>query len=73
MTFLRSAEHMENWKQHLPAARRRGVLPSLHYPVTRRFPIVHAPDVGLVAAELLADAGATPGGPCVVHAGHIVE
>ena len=46
MTFVRSAEHMQNWLRQLRAARSRGVLPSLHHPVTRPFPMVSAFDVG---------------------------
>jgi uncharacterized protein YbjT (DUF2867 family) len=53
-TFVRSAEHMQNWLRQLPAARDGGVLPSLHHPVTRPFPTVSAFDVGALAAELLA-------------------
>ncbi|QSQ25092.1 NAD(P)H-binding protein [Pyxidicoccus parkwayensis] len=67
MTFLRSAEHMHNWKRHVRAARERGVLPSLHHPVTRRFPTVFAPDVGLVAADLLASAEGNAKQARVVH------
>jgi uncharacterized protein YbjT (DUF2867 family) len=67
MTFLRSAEHMQNWARHVPAARRRGILPSLHHPVTRLFPTVSAPDVGLVAAELLAAPEGPRGSARVIH------
>ena len=54
ITFLRSAEHMQNWSRQARIARARGVLPSLHHPVTKTFPTVSAFDVGSVAAELLA-------------------
>jgi uncharacterized protein YbjT (DUF2867 family) len=60
VTFVRSAEHMQNWARQVPAALRGGVLGSLHHPVTKRFPTVSAPDVGAITAELLAD-GARPG------------
>jgi uncharacterized protein YbjT (DUF2867 family) len=53
-TFVRSAEHMQNWFRQLAPVRARGELPSLHHPLTRRFPTVSAFDVGKVAAELLA-------------------
>ncbi|WP_394821229.1 NAD(P)H-binding protein [Pendulispora albinea] len=76
-TFVRSAEHMQNWKRHLHAARARGVLPSLHHPLTKLYPTVSAFDVGDVAADLLAAGaregaagegeGAAPGNPRVVH------
>jgi NAD(P)H dehydrogenase (quinone) len=73
MTFLRSAEHMQNWRRHLSAARARGELPSLHHPLTRQFPTVSAPDVGVVAAEILAESLATapgaapPSAPRIIH------
>jgi NAD(P)H dehydrogenase (quinone) len=66
ITFLRSAEHMQNWLRQVPAARAHGVLPSLHHPITRQFPAVSALDVGVVAAEILATE-APRGGPRVVH------
>ncbi|SIT39723.1 conserved hypothetical protein [Paraburkholderia ribeironis] len=56
LTFLRSAEHMDNWARVMPAALEHGVLPSLHHPLDKRFPTVAAQDVGLLAAELLLDA-----------------
>lgn len=65
VTFLRSAEHMQNWARSLGAAMATGVLASLHHPLDKRFPTVSAPDVGLIAADLLAAAEAPPR---VVHA-----
>lgn len=56
LTFLRAAEHMHNWARVLPMALARGVLPSLHQPMDKRFPSVAAQDVGSAAAELLRDA-----------------
>ncbi len=53
LTFLRSAEHMQNWGRQVRVARARGVLSSLHHPVTKMFPTVSAFDVGTVAASLL--------------------
>ncbi len=67
MTFLRSAEQMQNWLRQAVVARTRGVLPSLHHPVTRPFPTVSAYDVGREAAELLESPPATPDRPFVVH------
>ena len=55
LTLLRSAEHMENWARVIPAALARGVLPSLHHPLTKTFPTVAARDVGTIAAQLLLD------------------
>lgn len=66
-TFVRSAEHMQNWLRQLPAARARGELPSLHHPVTRLFPTVSADDVGAVAAELLAAPFQSSATPRVLH------
>jgi uncharacterized protein YbjT (DUF2867 family) len=51
--FLQSAEHMQGWGLVVPAAIATGVLPSLHHPVEKKFPTVSAPDVGLIAADLL--------------------
>ncbi|OWJ68429.1 NAD(P)H-binding protein [Inquilinus limosus] len=65
VTFLRSAEHMQNWVRSLGAAMATGVLASLHHPLDKRFPTVSAPDVGLIAADLL-DAAEAP--PRIVHA-----
>jgi NAD(P)H dehydrogenase (quinone) len=55
VTFLRSAEHMQNWGRQIPVALRTGVLGSLHQPLDKRFPTVSAPDVGTIAAGLLAE------------------
>lgn len=67
VTFIRSAEHMENWARQIGPARARGILPSLHHPVTKLFPTVAAADVGLVAADLLASGADHPRRPRVVH------
>ncbi|WP_342241358.1 NmrA family NAD(P)-binding protein [Inquilinus sp. OTU3971] len=60
VSFLRSAEHMQNWARSLRAAAATGVLASLHHPLDKRFPTVSAPDVGRIAADLLAAAEAPP-------------
>jgi NAD(P)H dehydrogenase (quinone) len=60
IAFLRSAEHMENWARSLRPAIATGVLASLHHPLDKRFPTVSAPDVGLIAADLLAAAEPPP-------------
>jgi NAD(P)H dehydrogenase (quinone) len=66
-TILRSAEHMQNWSRLLPGVQKSGVLPLFHGPATRRIPMVSAPDVGRIAADLLLDA--EPGSPDrIVHA-----
>jgi NAD(P)H dehydrogenase (quinone) len=57
VTFLRSAEHMQNWSRFAGLAAETGVLPSLHQPLTKAFPTVSAPDVGVAAADLLERAG----------------
>ncbi|MBY5354732.1 NAD(P)H-binding protein [Rhizobium leguminosarum] len=53
MTFLRSAEHMENWARYLKIAGETGMMPSMHLPLTRPFPTVSAADIGDLAADLL--------------------
>ena len=67
VTFLRSAEHMQNWRRQVSAALDSGVLGSLHQPLTKRFPTVSAPDLGAVAAELLTDDAPGTQGPRIVH------
>jgi uncharacterized protein YbjT (DUF2867 family) len=66
-TFLRSAEHMQNWLRYLRVARERGVMPSLHAPLDKRFPTVSAFDVGLAAADFLTDETAARDSARVVH------
>ncbi|NPT36947.1 NmrA family NAD(P)-binding protein [Paraburkholderia xenovorans] len=66
LTFLRAAEHMHNWARVLPVALARGVLPSLHHPLSKRFPSVAAQDVGTLAAELLLDDRAQSVSPRIV-------
>ena len=57
LTFLRAAEHIENWARLASTAINKGILPSLHHPVHKPFPTVSARDIGVIAAELLtADA-----------------
>jgi NAD(P)H dehydrogenase (quinone) len=56
LTLLRAAEHMQNWARAIPVAMATGQLPSLHHPLSKRFPTVAAQDVGLLAAELLLEA-----------------
>ncbi len=67
VTFLRSAEHMQNWLRQTEAVQRRGVLASLHHPLSKPFPTVSALDVGAAAAELLACTDVHPGAPRLVH------
>ena len=55
VTFLRSAEHMQNWGRVLNMAARTGSLPSLHQPLDKVFPTVSAFDVGAVSADLLLE------------------
>jgi len=59
LTLLRSAEQMQNWARLFKTAAETGVLPSMHHPLIKQFPMVSAQDVGLVAADLLA----SPNGP----------
>lgn len=65
--FLRSAEHMEGWGAFIPAAIATGILPSLHHPVERKFPTVSAPNVGLMAADILVRTSLRTGEQ-IVHA-----
>jgi uncharacterized protein YbjT (DUF2867 family) len=51
--FLRSAEHMQGWGVVIPVAVTAGILPSFHDPVDMEFPTISAPDLGLIAADLL--------------------
>jgi NAD(P)H dehydrogenase (quinone) len=69
MTFLRSAEHMQNWARYWLLASRTGVLPSMFRPLTRPFPVVSADDVGIEAATLLAqrDVSRAAESPRIVH------
>ena len=66
VTFVRSAEHMQNWSRFIQSAAETGVLPSLYQPVTKIFPTVSAPDVGSIAGELLLVSFTTPT-PRIVH------
>lgn len=65
--FLRSAEHMQGWGLVIPAAVATGILPSFHDPVDMEFPTISAPDLGLIAADLLLRPN-TGTDPHVVHA-----
>jgi NAD(P)H dehydrogenase (quinone) len=51
--FLRSAEHIQGWGRTIPVAIASGILPSFHDPVDMLFPTISAPDLGLIAADLL--------------------
>ncbi|OPB44742.1 hypothetical protein A0O28_0088800 [Trichoderma guizhouense] len=51
--FLRSAEHMQGWGRAIPRAIESGTLPSFHDPLDMVFPTVSAPNVGVIAAEVL--------------------
>ncbi|TPL00045.1 MULTISPECIES: NAD(P)H-binding protein [unclassified Mesorhizobium] len=66
LTFLRSAEHMQNWGRSLGRALQTGVLGTLHHPLSKSFPTVAADDVGLIAADLLMSDSSDA--PRIVHA-----
>lgn len=51
--FLRSAEHMQGWGRAIPAAVESGALLSFHDPLDMLFPTISAPDLGLIAVDLL--------------------
>lgn len=65
--FLRSAEHMQNWARVIGPALQTGILPSFHHPVSKMFPIISAPDLGPISAELLLQKP-TEVRPRVIHA-----
>lgn len=66
-TVLRSAEHMEGWTGGLRAASTSGIVPLYHQPRTKSIPTVSAPDVGVIAAGILAEPPGIPGVVRVVH------
>jgi NAD(P)H dehydrogenase (quinone) len=66
-TFLRSAEHMQNWSRFFKDAAKTGVLPTFYRPNTKLLPIVSAPDVGIVAADLLTCPNQKREGVQIVH------
>ncbi|MGH2549755.1 MAG: NmrA family NAD(P)-binding protein [Thermomicrobiales bacterium] len=53
VTFVRSAEHMQNLSRVAKRAVESGTLPTFHSPLNKIFPTVSAYDVGGVSAELL--------------------
>jgi len=59
--ILRSAEHMEGWAPLIPVAIATGTLPSLHHPLTARFPTISAHDLGIISADLLRRPNLTEG------------
>ena len=67
MTVLRSAEHMQSWAGSLRAAATSGIVTLYHQPLSKSFPTVSAPDVGVIAAGILAGPAGEPGVAHVVH------
>lgn len=65
--FLRSAEHMEGWARTIPMAIASGILRSFHDPVDKLLPMISAPDLSRIAADLLLRPAAGQGGE-IVHA-----
>jgi uncharacterized protein YbjT (DUF2867 family) len=63
VTFIRSAEHMQNLARVAKRAVDSGTLPTFHTPLEKIFPTVSAFDVGIVSADLLL--AADP--PRIVH------
>jgi NAD(P)H dehydrogenase (quinone) len=66
-TVVRSAEHMQSWGGALRVAAGGGVVPLLHQPLTKSLPTVSAPDVGVIAAVILAASPGEAGATRVVH------
>src|ERR1700751_2388961 len=67
LIFLRSGEHMQNWGRVFKPALETGVLPSFHHPVSKIFPTISAPDLGVIAAEFLLQMPVATS-PHIVHA-----
>ncbi|CAN5369158.1 NmrA/HSCARG family protein [soil metagenome] len=63
ITFIRSAEHMQNLSRVAKRAVESGTLPTFHTPLEKIFPTVSAFDVGSLSAELLLTSNA----PRIVH------
>jgi uncharacterized protein YbjT (DUF2867 family) len=55
LTFLRSAEHMQNWRRVSNIVATTGTLPVMHHPLLKMFPAVSAFDVGTISAEFLVN------------------
>jgi len=55
ITFLRPAWFMENCRWDVALARETGVVPSFLQPLDKPVPMVAAPDIGKLAAELLQE------------------
>ena len=66
-TFLHSCEQMQNWARFVKSVAADGVLPIFHQPRTRLLPLVSAPDVGLIAAEILSRPPDESGVTRVIH------
>jgi uncharacterized protein YbjT (DUF2867 family) len=66
-TILRSAEHMQSWTGAIRTAAAGGVVPLMHQPLTKTLPTVSAPDVGVIAADILAGPPGDPDTMRVVH------
>lgn len=67
-TFLRSAEHMENWTGILRAAAKTGTFRTFHQPLTRPIPTIWSADLAAIAADLLTGPPAPADTPRVIHA-----
>jgi NAD(P)H dehydrogenase (quinone) len=59
---------MENWARVMRVAASSGSLPSLHHPLSKRFPTISAHEVGLISADLLMRASTETDLPSIVHA-----
>jgi NAD(P)H dehydrogenase (quinone) len=66
-TFLRSSEQMQNWARFIRSVTKDRVLPIFHQPRTRPLPLVSAPDVGLIAADILIEPTRESGATRVIH------
>jgi uncharacterized protein YbjT (DUF2867 family) len=66
-TVLRSAEHMQSWTGALRTAAKGDTVLLFHQPRTKLIPTVSAPDVGVIAADILAEPPGDHGSTHVVH------
>jgi uncharacterized protein YbjT (DUF2867 family) len=67
-TFLRSAEHTENWTRIVRAAAETGIFHTCHQPATRPIPTIWSADLAIIAADLLTAPPAPSNAPRIVHA-----
>ena len=65
LVLLRSAEHFGNWGRMARRLATSPVLPSMHVPLNKPFPMVAGRDVGRIAGEMLLEQW--PAGRRIIH------